>query len=71
MGLMAHGGFAITSTGGTFNHHQGIKQSTLDKIIAALKADVTKPQAALLTVTATDIRSISIFTNPSGGGDSG
>ena len=66
MGLMAHGGFAITSTGGTFNHHQGINDDTLNEIIRLLKLEVRKPDSDILKVGNNTIRSISIFTDPDG-----
>ena len=63
MGRMAQGGFVITTTEESFDH-EGIKATTLHKIIEALKQEVTKKEPDIAKIDENDIRSISIFAAP-------
>jgi hypothetical protein len=63
MGFLPSGGFCITTTK-TFNHHQGISDDTLKKIVDLLKTEVTKKDSEIAKVSPDTVRSISIFARP-------
>jgi hypothetical protein len=63
MADLPRGGFCITTTQ-TFNHHQGIREATLNEIIRLLKTEVTKPNSEIARIDDKAVRSISIFAPP-------
>jgi hypothetical protein len=56
MGILAHGGFLVTTKDKVFSHTEGIRTSTLKKIIDALA--IESPTIGQLK----DITSIFVFT---------
>ncbi len=64
MGFLPSGGFCITTSERSAFRHDGISDETLNKIIALLKGEVTKPGSAIAGINKPDVRSISIFAPP-------